>query len=167
MGVNSPFFNSMKPKPKDCRNTDCDKKFIPFRSTDKYCSYNCQKQCLNQSKPKNRTITSLNRKKPIKAVSEIRKRENPIYTQKRKEFLSLPENKYCFIDGCKALATTIEHTRGRKGYFDDWARENKITLFIDVRFWKPCCLFHNLELERNPLLAKKYKLSSIHQGVKN
>lgn len=55
---------------------------------------------------------------------------------------------------------------GRIGYADDWAIENGITLFLDVRFWKPCCLEHNLELENNPELSKQYQLSKIHGGKK-
>ena len=55
---------------------------------------------------------------------------------------------------------------GRVGYADDWARDNKISLYLDIRFWKPCCLAHNLELENNPELSKKYQLSKIHGGKK-
>ncbi len=104
--------------------------------------------------------------KPIKPVSDKRKVENAKYTVLRIEFLGKPENKICFINGCNKPADTIEHTRGRKGYADEWARDNKISLYIDVRFFKPCCCEHNLELERNPELAKEYQLSKIHGGKK-
>ena len=89
-----------------------------------------------------------------------------IYESERIKFLQLPANKICFIEGCNREANTIEHIAGRKGFYDDWARDNKISLYIDVRFWKPCCLHHNLELENNPELSKQYQLSKIHGGNK-
>jgi len=99
-----------------------------------------------------------------RAVSKKRQAENSIYTKERKKFLS--ENTICFIENCGAEATTIEHTRGRIGYADDFAKENKISLYLDTRFWKPCCLKHNLELESNPELSQKYQKSKIHGGEK-
>jgi len=81
----------------------------------------------------------------------------------------LAEAKYiCFIEGCTRKADTIEHQRGRQWniYFDDWARENDIPLLIDKRWLKPCCAFHNGELERNTELSHKYQLSKIHHGTK-
>lgn len=99
--------------------------------------------------------------KPIPRQSAKRKVENPIYLKERLRFLSQPENHRCFIDDCGARADTIEHTMGRKGFADKWARDNGISLLIDVRFWKPCCNYHNLELERNPELSHKYQLSKI------
>ena len=78
-----------------------------------------------------------------------------------------PENQVCFIDGCNAKANTVEHIRGRgHGYFDAWAEERGIRKTLDQRFWRPCCLHHNLELERNPELSKKYQLSKLHNGKK-
>lgn len=90
----------------------------------------------------------------------------PVYSKLREEFLAKPENQQCFIEGCYNPAESVEHLRGRKGYYDDWARENKITLYLDVRFWAPCCLSCNLELERNPELSKQYQLSKLHKGKK-
>lgn len=100
-------------------------------------------------------------KKPIPKFSKKREKENREYTIKRLKFLAQPENLRCFIDGCNKRADTIEHTMGRKGFADDWARENNVILLLDVRFWKPCCNEHNLELERNPELSQKYQLSKI------
>lgn len=149
----------MKPKLfRECANPDCKKEFKKYRTTDKYCSRNCEKDHAKPREPKKR--------KAIPRESKQRKAERPIYTETRKEFLSRPENKICFIDGCNLRADTIEHIRGRKGYADEWARENKITLYLDERFWKPCCFLHNGELERNPELSKKYQLSKIHGGKK-
>jgi hypothetical protein len=55
---------------------------------------------------------------------------------------------------------------GRKGYADEWARENKIWLINDERFFEPCCWKHNGELENNPELSREYQLSKIHGGKK-
>ena len=100
-------------------------------------------------------------RKPIPKFSKKREKENREYTIKRLQFLAQPENLRCFIEGCNKRADTIEHTMGRKGFADDWARENNVSLLLDVRFWKPCCNEHNLELERNPELSQKYQLSKI------
>jgi len=105
-------------------------------------------------------------KKPIKKSSDKGAFLIKELTKKRKIFLSLPENKNCFIEGCRREANTIEHRAGRKGYADKWARENDIPLIIDERFFAPCCIQHNQELENNPALSKKYQLSKIHLGKK-
>ena len=120
----------------------CNRHYWQFRSTK-----------WKKSEPKER--------KPIPKFSKKREKENREYTIKRLQFLAQPENLRCFIEGCNKRADTIEHTMGRKGFADDWARENNVSLLLDVRFWKPCCNEHNLELERNPELSQKYQLSKI------
>lgn len=100
----------------------------------------------------------------ISKVSEKRKVLNSVYEKVRIEILS--EAKFiCFIDGCKNVANTIEHLMGRKGFADEWARDNNIPLLIDKRYLKACCLVHNGELETNPELAKKYQYSKV-SGIK-
>lgn len=88
--------------------------------------------------------------KPIPRVSERRKRENREYTIKRLQFLAQPGNQRCFIEGCNNRADTIEHTAGR------WGKN-----YLDISTWKPCCNFHNLELERDSELSEKYQVSKI------
>ena len=104
--------------------------------------------------------------KPIKKMSAKLAKNTRIYSELRKGFLAQPENAFCFIKGCGRKASTIEHIMGREGFADNWARENDIPLLLDVRYFKPCCLHHNLELEINPKLSKKYQLSKIHGGKK-
>lgn len=89
-------------------------------------------------------------RKPIPKESSKRKIESKVYSKNRKEFLSRPENRYCFIDGCGAIATTIEHSAGRIG-----------SLYLDETYWRPCCLEHNSELETNSELSKQYQFSKI------
>ena len=130
---------------KVCKN--CGVKFQPFKTTDKYCSFACHKA---DSKPQ-----EYKQRKPISKRSAKGKIEDYTYSKKRKVFLSKPENQVCFVDSCCNKANTIEHTKGRIG-------KN----FLDETTWKPCCLFHNLEFERNPELSKKYQLSKFHDGEK-
>lgn len=111
------------------------------------CFLKCQIRIDNSKKVKAPTR--------IKQVSEKRKLEDIEYKRLRLEFLSKPENKICFIDGCNKSSNTIEHRAGR------WGKN-----YLDVSMWAGCCSEHNIELENNPELAKKYQLSKIHGGIK-
>lgn len=145
-----------------CEFSECDVEFKKFRSTDKFCSPQCKKkheETLNK-KPKEKP-------KPIPKVSKKQSVLNSKYSVLRIQYLSKPENKFCFVENCGKLATTIEHRMGRKGFADDWARDNNVPLTIDERFFAPCCQDHNLEFERNHHLSKKYQLSKIHGGKKD
>ena len=106
-------------------------------------------------------------KKPytIPKVSEKRKALKIPYETVRMDVLSEAKFK-CFVKDCNNVANTIEHQRGHSGFFDDWARDNNISLHIDKRFLKACCWFHNQEFENNPELSKEYQLSKIHGGNK-
>lgn len=104
--------------------------------------------------------------KRIKPQSAKQIKNTKEYTQKRREFLARPENKKCFVAGCKRIANTIEHTKGRQGYADDKARLEGLTLLLDERYWKPCCIQHNLEFESNAKLSNEYQESKLHPGKK-
>lgn len=91
----------------------------------------------------------------LKKVSDKRKVENLQYAADRILFLNKPENRICFIDGCQKPSTTIEHRAGR------WGKN-----FLDQSTWAGCCSEHNIELENNAELSKKYQLSKIHGGQK-
>lgn len=148
----------MEIKLKQCQADGCENEFKQFNSLQKYCSPGCK---IKSEKPK-----PIKQRKPINKVSKKRKVENLQYSSDRLIFLQKPENQICFIDGCNKPSTTIEHRKGRKGYADKWAKDNNIPLLLDQRFWAGCCHFHNLELERDPELSKKYQLSKIHDGKK-
>lgn len=144
---------------KTCRDKDCDTSFIPFNSIQKYCSWKCTNK--NKKPVKKKEFKPINNKSKKQAIIDSK------YTVQRIQFLGKPENKICFIDACNKEANTIEHIKGRgKGFFDEWAEKNNIPKTLDERYWKPCCLFHNLELERDAELSKKYQLSKIHDGKK-
>jgi len=133
-----------------------------------YCGANCEgEQCWRHKprKPLKRTRLKVKAHK-IPHRSKKRIIEEREYNRKKVIFLAKPENKFCFVEGCCRLGETIEHRKGRKGFADSWARDNKIPLLSDERFFAACCLDHNLEFERNPKLSHKYQLSQIHQGPK-
>ena len=137
----------------------CGTEFKQYNSLNVYCSAACK---FKYAKPINIKLKAM---KPIPKVSEKRKVINKIYETVRIEVLTEAKFK-CFIDGCSNVANTIEHSAGRIGFYDDWARDNNIPLIIDKRFLKACCLHHNGELENNPELSKQYQLSKIHGGKK-
>ena len=136
----------------------CGTEFRQYNSLNSYCSYECKRK---YSKPANLKLKDC---KPIKKVSDKRKELNIVYEKVRIEILSEAKFK-CFIDGCTNVANTIEHLMGRKGFADEFAKENNISLLIDKRYLRACCLVHNGELETNPELAKKYQYSKI-SGIK-
>ncbi|WP_336716328.1 hypothetical protein [Chryseobacterium mucoviscidosis] len=143
------YNSTIKPKRGQC--VDC-----PEGSSEKYltagrCSYHYKIHRSNVN----------GGPKKIANRSKKGQKEDRQYTIKRLRFLAQPGNQRCFIEECNKRADTVEHTRGRKGYADDWAKENGITLYLDERFWKPCCLDHNLELETNSELSEKYQISKI------
>lgn len=134
-------------KQKICKECKC--KFTPIRSTlERFCSFECMTK-FNKENPKENKIHR------IPQVSEKRKIEQLKYSVLRTEFLGKPENKICFIDGCNRKSNTIEHRAGR------WGKN-----YLDTTTWAGCCSEHNIELENNPELAKKYQLSKIHGGSK-
>lgn len=156
-------------KVKTHKTCKCGNKFKLYRTTQKFCSMDCERKfgkpkAIKPPKSPDLRLKEMKPFKPIKKVSDKRKIENAKYTVQRIQFLGKEENKICFVDDCNSIADTIEHQKGRKGFADDYARENNISLYLDERFWKPCCLFHNLEFERNPELSKKYQLSKLHNG---
>jgi hypothetical protein len=148
------------------RCLSCREKFEPRYFLQKFCEgFGCKIEEQKYQEQK-RSGTTIKTAKAIPKFSDKRKVENLKYTAQRIVFLGKKENKICFIDGCGKNATTVEHICGRKGFYDDWARDNNVSLYLDQRFWRPCCHAHNLELENNPELSKEYQLSKIHGGKK-
>jgi hypothetical protein len=131
----------MEPKLKKCADKECENEFQVFNSLQKYC---CAK-CLNKNK---KVDLKLKSPKPIKKVSDKRKMEDIIYRSERIKFLSLPENQICPITGQKT--TQIHHKMKRRGYADEWARENKVSLYLDKRFWLAVSHEAHEMIENNP-----------------
>ena len=85
--------------------------------------------------------------KPIPKVSAKRELEDIEYRKLRLEFLSKKENKKCPVTG--KLATQIHHKLKRRGYADAWARENKVSLYLDIRFWIGVSQSGHEQIEKN------------------
>jgi hypothetical protein len=73
----------------------------------------------------------LKKKAPIRKVSAKRAAENPIYSERRVIFL---DGKKCAVFP-SLDATEVHHKKGRQGYADQWAKDHKITLYLDERWW--------------------------------
>jgi hypothetical protein len=146
-----------------CEN--CRTKFTVTRFLQKHCESPECKIAEKKYQEEKRSGKMVKTPKAIPKFSDKRKVLNPLYAKVRIEVLVEAKFK-CFIDGCTNVANTCEHTMGRKGFADQWARDNDIPLLIDKRYLKACCFHHNGELENNPELSKEYQLSKIHGGRK-
>ena len=142
------------------RCLNCREKFIATYFLQKHCSNVDCKSAEKKYQEDIRSGTTVKNVKSIPKVSEKRKVLNKDYEKIRIEILVNAQFK-CFIDGCTNVANTIEHLMGRKGFADQWARDNDIPLLNDRRYLRPCCMAHNGELETNPELSKKYQFSKI------
>ena len=115
----------MRVKPKKCRNPECDNTFLPYKSTDKFCSLACFRRC--------------SRSKSIKKVSDKRKIQNETYGQLRRIFLNKPENRICPITG--RPTTDVHHKKGRGKYF------------LDTSTWVALSREGHRKVEENPQWA--------------
>lgn len=131
-------------QPKKEKTCKCGTSFKVYRTTDKYCSFECKRKYSKPVDLKLKPLYKIPKKSKKRIVDEAK------YSVLRIEFLGKPENRICFIDGCNQPATSIEHRAGRWG-----------SNYLDTSTWAGCCLKHNLELENNPELSKKYQLSKI------
>ena len=112
-------------KSKKCK--ECDSEFLPYKSTDKYCSYSC----FNKNRKPNLKLTK------IRPVSKKRQKENTKYLKLRAEFLQKPENRFCPITG--EVATDIHHKKGRIG-----------SLLCDTKYWVALSRKGHDFVENNP-----------------
>lgn len=126
----------MEAKEKECRNPNCENKFTPYKTTDKYCSGKCAMKC---KKPDLKLKPVY---KPIKKVSEKRKIENLKYAAQRIIFLGKPKNKICPVTGKET--TEIHHKKGRTG-----------SLFLDENYWLAVSREGHRLIEENPEWAKE------------
>jgi len=107
---------------------------------------------LSQQKEKN----SLPRKS-VSKVSAKRKAENPVYSARRVIFL---EGKQCAVYP-DLKATEIHHQAGRRGYIDQYAYENKISAFLDERYWLAVSEAGHIKIEADTIWAKDMGFSIV------
>lgn len=116
-----------------CAASDCENEFKLYRTTDKYCSYEC-KRANTTVKPKKMYKIPHRSKKETKRLGE--------YYKLRADFLNLPENKICPVTG--EPTTDVHHKKGRTG-----------DLLLDIRFWLAVSRTGHDKIESNPNWAKK------------
>lgn len=128
-----------------CADSECTNTFTKYRSTDKYCSYECKKKNLKPTKQKPRN--------KIKPVSDKMKKKLSVYHKISAAFLDLPENKVCPVTG--NATTEVHHKKGRIGYADEAARIENIPLLIDLRYFLAVSRSGHRQIEENPIWAKE------------
>lgn len=76
---------------------------------------------------------------PIRKESKKLAQEKRKYTPLKKDYLE--SHTVCEVHDCDKPSTNLHHKKGRdrRMFADEWARENKISLLIDVRFFMACC----------------------------
>lgn len=131
-----------------CKAKDCNNEFVASNS--KYPNA-CSQICFQSMKKVDIKLKSL---KSIKTVSDKRKLEDFEYKVLREEFLSRPENKICPVT--KWPTNEIHHKRKRRGFADEWARLNNVSLYLDTRFWLAVSREGHQWIEDNP--AEAYEL---------
>jgi len=89
-------------------------------------------------------------RKSVSKVSAKRKAENPVYSARRVIFL---EGKQCAVYP-DLKATEIHHQAGRRGYIDQYAYENKISAFLDERYWLAVSEAGHIKIEADTIWAK-------------
>lgn len=131
----------MKSTESKCRNPECEKPYFKFKTTDKYCSFECSRKC---EKPPKLKLTPLNKSKQkrIPKISQKRQIENAKYSVLRIEFLGKKENSICPIT--KQPTTDIHHMKGRVG-----------SLFLDTKYWVALSREGHKFVEENPIWAKE------------
>lgn len=87
----------------------------------------------------------------IKRFSEKREKEESIYKVEGPKFI---EGKMCAVFPNQP-ATQVHHKKGRRGYADQWARDNNITLLNDKRFWLAVSNDGHTMIENDPEWAYK------------
>lgn len=95
-----------------------------------------EKKAASDAKRIQRMKDSPRRYTPIAKVSKKQLTAVRQYLQDRGPWL---EGKMCRCKGCYQKAVECHHMKGRKGYADQWARDNGIKLINDKRFWFPAC----------------------------
>lgn len=94
---------------------------------------------------KNKQLKSSQPRQKVNPISDKRKAEMEIYSEKRKQFLL---NKWCAYHGQGCIPTTIHHAKGRVG-----------SLYLDEKYWVALCMEAHEWVEKNPNEAKAKELS--------
>tara|TARA_R110002049_G_scaffold224712_5_gene396536 strand:+ start:2081 stop:2527 length:447 start_codon:yes stop_codon:yes gene_type:complete len=129
-----------------CGDSECTNEFTKFRTTDKYCSWTCQKK---NTKPK-----SNKKLYKIPKVSAKQKVALASYFKVRADFMNGLDSIICPVYSNKTV-TDVHHKKGKEGFADEWAKENNIPLLIDVRYFLAVSRSGHQKIEENPIWAKE------------
>ena len=132
-----------------CGDDDCNNAFVKYKSTDKYCSWDCKRK-NTKVKPKKKYV--------IPKISKKQKTALASYFKVRADFMNNLESQFCPVYGDKWV-TDVHHKKGKEGFADDWARNNKVPLLVDTRFFLAVSREGHEYIENNPISAKKMGFS--------
>lgn len=91
------------------------------------------------------------RRAAINKINPKQAEQLAIYNRERGPWL---KGKKCAVYP-KEDATEVHHRMGKRGYADQWAKDNGITLLNDKRFWLPTSKDGHAFIENNPDIAKE------------
>lgn len=97
------------------KTCECGQGFKQYKSTDRFCSYECRKM---YGKKANIKLKALN------PISSKRQEQNVIYRKLKAEFMALPENKTCPVTGKPTV--DIHHK---------FSGKDRAKYFLDVSTW--------------------------------
>ena len=124
----------MQEKLKRCR--ECSTEFKPFKTTDKYCSF----ECANLNK---KVSPAKKKQKRIKPVADKRLGELAIYRPRRDKYLI--DNPTCEVHDCNNETTNLHHKNGRIG-----------PMVYNVKYFMACChVCHPQRIHENPEWARE------------
>lgn len=129
-----------------CADELCEVTFTKFRTTDKYCSYEC--------KIKNTPLKNKKKKYRIPKFSKKQKSALAKYFKIRADFMNGLDNIICPVCPNKTV-TDVHHKMGKEGFADEWAKKNDIPLLIDTRFFLAVSREGHSYIEYHPVWAKK------------
>ena len=128
-----------------CSDGDCNNTFVKYKSTDKYCSWDCKIK-NTKVKPKKKYV--------IPKISKKQKTTLASYFKVRADFMNNLESQVCPVYGDKWV-TDVHHKKGKEGFADQWAVDNETSLLIDTRYFLAVSREGHDFIENNPTWAKE------------
>jgi hypothetical protein len=103
----------MQVKLKKCR--ECSTEFKPFKTTDKYCSFECAD--ANKKPSAKKVYPAKKKQKRIKQISDSMAKKLVVYREVRDKYMK--EHETCEFENCYSDANDLHHIRGRGAYLSD------------------------------------------------
>ena len=116
----------MQVKLKKCR--ECSTEFKPFKTTDKYCSFECAD--ANKKPSAKKVYPAKKKQKRIKQISDSMAKKLVVYREVRDKYMK--EHETCEFENCYSDANDLHHKASRGKHLSD------VTTFMAV-----CRQHHN------------------------